>query len=285
MLGSEISPENITSETVPDILKKLALSQHAVCRTAGVSALGRPIAALEIGSLDAPVLLIGGIGGSERICTAVLVRLAVEAALAHRNRLSVHGIDLHKALSAHGAVVVPLLNPDGEAIARCGIASAPERRRFLSRFPEEELGKWQANANGVDLRIAMEGWQGRTAARPGPEWYSGIFPFSQPECRAVADVCARLRPRALYTLRSGAAEIGWTDGSLAPEGAAFLASTASQLTGCPPAPPERPVVRDALRNWFIRRYGRPALTVSAPDPGYGACWNRVERALHVSLIL
>jgi g-D-glutamyl-meso-diaminopimelate peptidase len=294
------TPQAVSAADIDGALRRLDDGDFIRARSAGRSVCGRPITALEIGAMKRPVFIAGGTHGMEWASALAALRLARETALAIGGRTAPHGLSLKRALGERGAVIVPLLNPDGYEIWRSGQAAAPKRARLLARFGGDALKRWQANANGVDINHNFPAgfYRARRLTEamgvygPGPTRYGGRFPFSEPESRAALDICRRCRPRALYSLHSQGEEIYWRYGENIPAGSKYIASLLSRLTGYRLCDPEAAASHAGLKDWFIKRYRRPGFTIELglgqnplPFGDFETIWSRIERALFVAMII
>ncbi len=266
----------------------------------GASVCGRPICALELGAMHNPAMIVGGTHGMEWASVLCALRLAHEAAGFVDECAHVCGVALCDALERRGAVFVPLLNPDGYELRRRGAAAAANGGRTPARFCGGDFRYWQANANGVDLNrnFAAGFAKARRAAaalgikRPAPTRYGGLFPFSEPETRAIRRACAKYRPRALYTLHSQGEEIYWLYGDKRPAGSDYIAKTLAALSGYARADPDPVAVGAGLKDWFIKRYDRPGFTLELglgrnplPYEDFPAIYEKIRRALLVAMII
>ena len=110
-------------------------------------------------------------------------------------------------------VIVPAVNPDGIEIAMHGAGESVIRERILRMLSLSE-SVWQANARGVDLNHnypyrfyeykALEKERGITA---GATRYSGEYPESEPETKAVLGLVRTLSPIGILSLHSQGEEI------------------------------------------------------------------------------
>lgn len=294
------NPALAASFDVNKTLCTLADGGFTRARRLGRSVCGRSIMALEIGCMKNPAVIVGGTHGMEWASVLVALRLACETVSAVNGRAAVHSIDLRKALSEHGAVIIPLLNPDGYDIRREGRGVALKKTRLLSGFDDSVLELWQSNANGVDINHnfnagfykAMRQVADTGITGPSPTRYGGLFPFSQPESRTMRRLCELSHPRTLYSLHSQGQEIYWRYGDNIPDGSEYIAKLLAQLTGFTLCEPEKLASHAGLKDWFIKRYNRPGFTL---ELGYGqnplpyeyfeAIWHSVERALFVAMII
>jgi len=137
--------------------------------TIGESCEQRPIPAVRVcgDESSAPkALFVGGIHGNEKVGVAAVLRLIEVLALGYRSAPKVRGLVNHRE-----AWLVPVINPDGY-----------ERSR-------------RRNARGVDLNrnfaaaFARRGLLNRWRAWP---FYSGPFPYSEPETQALQSLTRRI---------------------------------------------------------------------------------------------
>ncbi len=125
----------------------------------------RPIRMFDIGSGPNVTLLIGGIHGDEPLTVQLLGRLVEDIKVTRMQ-------DKNKRI-----VIVPLLNPDG-----------------FSR-------RTRTNANGTDINrnFPTDDWRSSySSKRHNP----GKYPASEPETRAVIDLCKKIKPCKIVALHS-----------------------------------------------------------------------------------
>lgn len=108
----------------------------------------RPLYLMEVGEGEKAVFLLGGVHGRESINPAVLVQIAQDTGylLTQKDPVAT------ELLQEYRFVFIPLLNPDGYAIAQEGFSAIRN-----DKLRKEAMGKkvrpsqWKANARGVDL--------------------------------------------------------------------------------------------------------------------------------------
>ena len=294
------NPAGASSSDISAALSSLADGNFIRAVSIGRSVCGRSITALELGSMIHPTVIVGGTHGMEWATVLAALRLAQKTAQSIKDNTPMHGISLREALAERGAVILPLLNPDGYEIRREGRSAAPRRARLLSRFIDALLAHWQSNANGIDLNhnfnagfyTAKKNVADIGIIKPGPTRYGGLLPFSQPETRAIRNVCQKCRPRTLYALHSQGEEIYWRYGKNIPAGSEYMANLLAQLSGYRLCEPDDIASHAGLKDWFIKRYNRPGYTLELglgqnplPYSDFDSIWDKVARALFVALIL
>ena len=266
----------------------------------GRSSCSREIGALELGSMYRPALFVGGTHGTEWASVMCCLGLALELTELASARRCEYGIDIRRALEGSGAVFLPLLNPDGYEIFKNGAAGAPKKAAALAKYEYGDFRHWQANARGVDINhnfnagfyTARRMSASAGVRKPGPTRYGGLFPFSEPEARAVRALCSRCRPRSLYALHSQGEEIYWRYGERTHQRAAEIGQTLAALSGYTLADPEPPASHAGLKDWFIQKYGLPAFTIelgrgSNPLPygDFADIRKRTRRMLYVAAVI
>ncbi|MDO4565782.1 MAG: M14 family zinc carboxypeptidase [Oscillospiraceae bacterium] len=292
---SSFSTEALLSE-----LRALDGKEGIRYRACGRSVCGRELGALEIGSMYRPSLFIGGTHGTEWASALCCLKLAAELAGLYSGRACEYGIDFRAAFERSGVVLLPLLNPDGYEIFKNGAQGARRKATFLSRFEYGDFRHWQANARGIDLNhnygagfyIAKRDVALAGIRRPGPTRYGGLFPFSQPETRAVRRLCARCRPRSLFALHSQGEEIYWRYGERTHPSARAVGETLAALASYRLEEPEPLASHAGCKDWFIKKYGLPAFTIELgrgsnplPYEDFGAIWERTRRMLFAAAVI
>lgn len=227
--------------------------------SAGRSAGGRNILALALGEVRGAPLYVGGIHGDEWLTTLLLMRFMEALLEGLRRGTPLAGMELAPLLGEGRLVMVPCLNPDGLEICSKGPGAAGQLSGYV-RGLWQEGEPWRANLRGVDLdRNFDAGWRARR--EPGPWGSSGCKPFSEPESRCAANLCAGLGVRSLYVFGRGREEILYRSGGESPPRSALMAQVLSSACGCRPAA-ARPV-QGGFADWFIQHTGRPAFVLSA----------------------
>ena len=180
--------------------------------TVGKSILSRPIQAYRIGMGKRYICLVAAHHALESITTNVLY-LLVDTLLEKHQGGSVNGIDCKLLLSKYSFIILPCVNPDGIELRYRGVGCSPLSSRQM-RMSGGDLSSWQANGRGVDLNHnydyrfteykAIEAERRITA---GATLFSGEYPESEPESRAVANLVRTLSPLAVVSLHAQGEEI------------------------------------------------------------------------------
>ena len=178
----------------------------------GHTLLGREIDMYRSGEGSRYVLYVGGHHALEALCENILFALIYDLCIDKKNK-SVKGINRDFLLQKFTFLVIPALNLDGIAIAsgegRENILSARQRK-----ICEGNFDLWQANARGVDLNhnydagfFEYKAIEQREGICSAPSRYSGEYPESEPETRAVANLVRSLNPSLVVSLHTQGEEV------------------------------------------------------------------------------
>ena len=231
---------------------------------------------------------------------ALLLHFLEELCQAAAEGRGLFGVHIPFALKSRTLLFVPMLNPDGVAIAQ-GLSGdgdlLSERRRRMN--PSGDFTHWQANARGVDLnhnynagfseykRIEKElGIEGGAPTR-----YSGEFPESEPESAALATLVRTVMPAAVLSLHTQGEEIYYAAGAGVP-GSEAIAHRFSRLSGYRVAVPEGAAAYGGLADYTAGELRIPSFTLECgrgenplPDRDAPLVYASVRRLLLQSIIL
>lgn len=176
------------------------------------SILGRQIDSFSIGSGKRYVLILAAHHALESI-TANLAYLLIDRLLSLGESCNHYGFDCKLLLSKYRFIVVPCVNPDGIELRLHGASESPLYDRQM-RMSGGDFTSWQANARGVDLNhnydlgfFEYKKIERERGIEPGPTLYSGEYPESEPESRAIASLVRTLMPSLVVSLHSQGEEI------------------------------------------------------------------------------
>jgi len=159
----------------------------ATLESLGRSAEGRPLHVLRLRGTGGPprkpcLLVTAQIHAAEFVASYVARSLAVRL-------VQNYGRDsfVTRLLDRAEIWIAPLLNPDGaERVWRAGGWTGLKGARFTSRGVDPNRNFPPPPVEG------RRGWN-TASERPGSPYYRGPHPLSEPECRALADLCRRER--------------------------------------------------------------------------------------------
>ena len=272
---------------------------------AGHSLLGRELPILLLTpTRDEPigerVLVAAAFHGQEWLTALCALHLCEEVCRAVRGGLSLCGIPMSRALRGRQIVFFPMVNPDGVEIALRGSAAAGEYADFVREHGGDTHGLWQANARGVDINHNFNaGWQEMQALaekngkdRPGARQYRGQSPESEPETRAVTDLCRLYGFRHVVALHSQGEEIYWQYGEHTPPQSRMIAQVLGAASGYAVTDPVGMASHGGFKDWFISCFHRPGFTIELgrgvnplPIEDFDSIYQKAREMLILSLLL
>jgi g-D-glutamyl-meso-diaminopimelate peptidase len=189
------------------------------------------------------VLVISGHHSLETITSKFIIKYLLNSA--------------YEDFSNANLFVVPLLNPDGAEI----VANKLNKNSNL----------WQANANGVDLNHNYDAGfyiakaQVEKEGINGPHYtkYGGEYPFSEPETKAIKNLCEKNIFDLAIALHTQGQEIYYGYNGIIPLGTKEYLEKFKNATGYIPSQPTGTASHSGFKDWFILTYKKPAFTIEA----------------------
>lgn len=264
------------------------------------SILSRDIPLLKLGEGKRVILYVGVHHGTEWMTGALLLRFLEEICEAAVLGRAAYGVHIPFALKSRTLLFVPMLNPDGVALAQGHSVDGDllsERRRRMN--PSGDFSHWQANARGVDLnhnydagfpeykKIEKElGIEGGAPTR-----YSGEFPESEPESAALAALVRASMPAAVLSLHTQGEEIYYAAEARV-KGSEAIARRFAALSGYRVSVPEGAAAYGGLADYTAGKLGIPSFTLECgrgenplPDGDAPLVYASIRRLLFESIIL
>ena len=136
-------------------------------------------------------------------------------------------------------------------------------------WPTQGPKVWQANARGVDINHNFNaGWNelknrelSMNIKAPSATRFGGNAPESEPETKALTNLCKRNNFDRAIAFHSQGREIYCSFGKHTPVMSFRLASVLSQASGYNISVPEDIATGGGFKDWFIEKFRRPALTI------------------------
>lgn len=241
----------------------------------GRSVLERDLPALVLtppggaGAAPRRVLVAAAFHGQEWLTALCALRLCEEVCAALEAGVRLCGLPVERAIQGRQIWFVPLVNPDGVQIARYGSREAGPYAAQAAAAGGDTPGLWQANARGVDINHNFNaGWEEMQAlaqkngkTNPGPRQYAGPLPESEPETRALTDLCRRYAFRHVIALHSQGEEIYWDYPPHTPPQSEMMAQVLGAASGYTVSHPQGLAAYGGFKDWFIRYFHRPGFTI------------------------
>lgn len=272
-------PADVVTFTNNDVRVKLTdltvkYPDLATLQVIGQSAWGDDIYALVVGNPNASrsIMIQGGIHAREYATGVIAVEQAAEVLRMAKAGESSDGVNVAQALQNLNIWFIPLLNPDGAALAQQGLSAAPaDQREMLVQMNNSltDFSRWKANGRGVDLNANFDAhWQVKDQLTPFGNGYPGVAAFSESETQAVRALVEKHSFESMICYHSTGEVIYWYFGQ---EGKAFdrdeaLAQALSAENGYRVVKPD-PALSSVggCKDWFVEKYGLPGFTVEILD--------------------
>ncbi len=242
-----------------DLSKLLIKYPNLKKETIGYSVLGKPIYALKLGNGGKKIIITAAHHAKEWI-TSVLVMCIINTLLETEN-------------SNNTFYFVPMVNPDGVNLCIKGLSQdlpVYVRNRLITiNGSEDFVGKWQANIRGIDLNHNYDASFSKGKAlqlkegifAPAPTKYSGEYPESEPETKAIVSFTKKISPQMVIAYHSQGEEIFYKyQGKCAPD-AEKIAQNLAHASGY------QLILADGLtdctgyKDWVIEKFNIPAFTI------------------------
>ena len=269
----------------------------------GNSILGNGLPLISIGQGSKSVIYIGSHHGMEWISSALLMQFIFDYCEGIKNNArDIFGISYRILFETRSIIIVPMLNPDGINYSLHGVQkSNPLYNRLVKmNAGSPEFSSWQANARGVDLNHnynsgfkeykILEGSQGITNGAPSK--YSGEYPESEPEVKALCNLVRIKEPHLAISLHTQGEEIYYTSGEKTTSDSITIAKTISRLSGYKISIPIGTAQYGGFTDWFIDEFDRPSFTLECgkgknplPFSDFDAIYCRIKRVLFTAPIL
>jgi len=232
----------------------------------GHSALGKPLYAIHFGAGAKKTIITAAHHAKEWI-TSILVMSIVNSLCEEYTKGDVH------FFRKHSVCFVPMVNPDGINLNINGITQdLPPyvKNRLMMILPKGDFCElWQANIRGIDLNHnydasfslgkALQLKEGIFA--PSPTKYSGEYPESEPETKAIVALTKKISPDMVIAYHSQGEEIFYKyQGKCAP-GAENIARRLSTASGYELIEAEGLTDCTGYKDWVIEKFNIPAFTV------------------------
>jgi len=231
-------------------------------RTIGFSVQKRALLLLTLGKGEKKALLCGSHHGREYLSSAYLMKMAEEYARLYRKGGQMDGYDVREVLGKVQLHIVPMVNPDGVEICRNGFGETQS-----ARWKGTDHRIWKANAAGVDLNRQYPCcWEELKSPRePGPERFKGKAPASEPEVKAVMELCYQNDYMLAASFHTKGEEIYYADsltGTVLPQ-AKGIAEKLCAASGYAHSPvsSDPSVFGGGFENWFRFAFRRCAFVI------------------------
>jgi g-D-glutamyl-meso-diaminopimelate peptidase len=240
--------------------------------TAGNSVLGKNLYYIKLGNGPNQVFYNGSHHGLEWITSVLLMKFVENFSKAYADGTSLAGYNVREIWNSSTIYIIPMVNPDGVNLVLDGLQRDNPFYSDLIRWNNGSTDfsrVWQANIRGVDLNHNYDAsWELSKQAEatygitgPGPTRFSGPYPESEPESKAVADFTRSHNFRLVLAYHSQGEVIYWTYSNLTPAESQRIVQLFAQVSGYVPSQTYGIVSYAGYKDWFIQAYRRPGFTI------------------------
>lgn len=260
----------------------------------------RNIDYIQIGNPNKMVLYAGAFHGMEWLTSLLILHFCRNFCDSIKNNIPISDINISRFLKETGLILVPCVNPDGVEISLHGAKSAHAYEELVKKSSNGNTNDWQANARGVDINHNFNAdWdklhiieQKAGIIGPAKTRYGGINPESEPETKALVDLCTNHNIVSAFAFHSQGEEIYWNYGPNTPPKSKLMAKILSVSSGYTVSQPEGLAIGGGFKDWFIQKLKRPGFTI---EIGYGKnplplsnlekIYNQLEESMVLGIVM
>ncbi len=239
---------------------------------AGQSTLGRNLYYIRLGQGNHQVFFNGAHHALEWITSPLLMKFAEDFARSFALGQRIAGYVPSEIWNQSSIYILPMVNPDGVDLVLNGLSPSNPNYSNLIRWNNGSTDfstVWQANNRGVDLNHNYDAaWQESKAGEaalgitgPGPTRFSGPYPVSEPETRAVVDFTRSHDFRLVLAYHSQGQVIFWNFQNMATQEARDIGEALARASGYTLEEASGIASYAGYKDWFIKEYRRPGYTV------------------------
>lgn len=239
---------------------------------AGKSVLGKNLYYIKLGKGANQVFYNGAHHALEWITSPMLMKFIENFSKAYADGTTIKGYNVRDIWNRSTIYIIPMVNPDGVDLV---IEGLKKDNPYYSQLIQWNKGStdfskvWQANIRGVDLNHNYDAaWQLSKQAEasygvygPGPTRYSGPYPESEPESKAVADFTRNHNFRLVIAYHTQGEVIYWTFMNKIPPDARRIGELFSKASGYMLSQPYGITSYAGYKDWFIDKFNRPGYTI------------------------
>lgn len=263
----------LCSETIDALVARFPFCRSEVLT---LTAYGRPVKTLVVGTGERQVLFTAAHHANEWITAPLLLKFGEELAAAIETGGKIWGVEgktIGDLVTVH---MVPMVDPDGVDLVtgaiRPGSGEFAAAVRLTENYPQVPFPDgWKANLLGVDLNLQYPaGWLTARDIKfaagytlPGPRDYVGRAPLNQLETKALAEYTREVNPRVVLAYHTQGKVIYWQFRDYEVPGARELAEEFARVSGYQPEDTPYESSFAGYKDWFIQYFRRPGFTIEA----------------------
>jgi g-D-glutamyl-meso-diaminopimelate peptidase len=240
--------------------------------TCGKSVLGKNLYYIKLGSGPNEVFYNASHHGLEWITSTLLMKFIENFSKAFANKTNLSCYSAFDIWNKSTIYIMPMVNPDGVDLVLDGLQTNNPFYADLIKWNNGSADfskNWQANIKGVDLNhnydaawnLSKQAEDSYGITGPGPTRFSGSFPESEPESKAVADFTRSHNFTLVLAYHSQGRIIYWNYSDLIPVGAQTIAQLLSEVSGYELSQTSGIASYAGYKDWFISKYKKPGFTI------------------------
>lgn len=235
----------------------------------GKSVRGLDIKGIKIGAGRESVLYAAAFHGSEHITTNITLFFLEALGKSIKKGEKLCGVDLKRILAKRSILILPRINPDGCDISILGEKGCVGKEKEIGNLCQGNLKNWNSNFRGVDINHNFNAdWEDLRKREekagicgPSPTRYGGRTPESEPETKALCDLCRRANICHALALHSQGEVIYHGYKNIHPKKSKRMAEILATESGYALDVPMGLASGGGFKDWFILEFDRPAFTV------------------------
>ncbi len=238
----------------------------------GSSVLGKTLFALRFGRGPHHVLYNAAHHALEWITSPVLMKFTEDFLRAYALGVQIGGYNPREIWDSATIWIIPMVNPDGVDLVINGLQPDNPYYSQLIRWnggSSDFSSNWEANIRGVDLNHNYDAaWEESKQAEaalgitgPGPTRYSGPYPASEPETRAMVNFTRDHDIGLAMAYHAQGRVIYWNFQDMASPEAETIGRQLSLISGYSLEEATGVSSYAGYKDWFIKNFRRPGYTI------------------------
>lgn len=238
----------------------------------GYSVLGKTLFYLKMGNGVNRVFYNAAHHALEWITSPVLMKFCEDYLRAHTFGTTLKGYNINELWNKTSIYIVPMVNPDGVDLVIDGLSADNPYYSDLIQWNKgssDFSADWEANIRGVDINHNYDAaWEESKEAAaalgitgPGPTRYSGPYPVSEPETKAMVSFTRNNAFNLALAYHSQGEVIYWDYMDMAPPEAKTIGLKLSEISGYALEKATGISSYAGYKDWFTKEFRRPGYTI------------------------
>lgn len=237
----------------------------------GESVLGKIIPMIIIGNGQKKIFINAGHHALEWITCPLLVQFVYDTLKSVKEKKRLATYNTKELLEKATFYIVPMVNPDGIEITTKGISKSDKLYSILTKYNNGKIfsNKWQSNINGVDLNHNYDAGfyesflNDDIPKAPSGTKYPGIYPESEPEVKAICDLCRKVDFDLAIAYHTQGEVIYYDYNNIIPYNSYNIVKLLCGESGYLPDKTSGTASFGGFKDWFIKEFNKPAYTIEA----------------------